>query len=221
MNIRLLMISLAVFGFLSNFHQNAQVTGNGNAAKLEGTIVDINDARVPKAVLVFQGQSQSQTVETNPDGKYSIHLNPGVYTVSVSHWGYCGLRRAAFLADSGANIRLNFQLWACPSDNFGKYEFVELAPDQQTHLKPLILFGERDESDDLQTFRGAVLPERYPVVLTYNLLTVRADTMIYSRKNNSVVATGNVVVEEGDKKKTGVKAEVVFHGSEPHVNFVQ
>jgi hypothetical protein len=190
-------------------------------AEVEGRVVDINNARVQETTLVFESEGKSQRTQTGPDGTYSVHLHPGVYSVSVSHWGFCKVRRAAFLADAGTTITLNFQLWVCPTDNTGKFNYLELVPEPETHLRPLVLFGETSMTNDSQAFSGAVLTQRYPVVLSYNLLSVRADSIIYSAKTNSIVATGNVVLEEGKNTTVAAKAEVAFRGSKAEVNVLK
>ena len=217
----LLYLMTALLAFVASPQQNPRGVDQYSGAYVAGTILDVNNAPVAKAVLVFKREAQSQTVETRADGTYAIHLLRGVYTVSLSHSGFCTMRRAAFSVRTMNRIQLDFQLWVCPSDNFGKYRYVELDPEPEIPLKPLVLFGESSKAGDRETFTGAVLSQKYPVVVTYNQLTVKADKVVYSEEHKSIIGTGNVVVEEGADKRLGSKVEIIFHNGEPQINLTK
>jgi hypothetical protein len=187
------------------------------SAEVKGVVTDILDGRVTKAILIFESGGQSYRVETGEDGSYAIRLKPKTYTVSITHYGFCGFRRAAFIAKKDSQIRFDFQLWVCPSDAYGKYNFIELQPVPHTRLKPLVLFGETQMEWTMQTFTGVVLPEKYPVVLTYNLLTVRANQVSYDRSKQLLWASGDVVWQDREYKGSGENIQIWLNGPEPRV----
>jgi hypothetical protein len=198
---------------LSSFAQPPDKPG----ADVKGVVTDVNDGRVTKAILIFESGGQSYRVETGEDGAYEVRLKPSTYTVSITHFGFCRSRRAAFVAKKGSQINFDFQLWVCPSDAYGKYNFVELEPVSHTHLKPLILFGEARPEGTSQVFTGAVLTEKYPVVLTYNLLTLRATELTYERSKHILWATGAVEWQDGTTEGTDMNVQIRLDGPEPRV----
>lgn len=105
-------------------------------ARVKGVVTDIANSRVTKAtVTVEDANGQKLRDQTAPDGTYSIELKPGTYTISVRSTGFCGVRRAAFVVQKHSEIQFDFQLWACPSDDVGSYEYKELDQVPHTHLK--------------------------------------------------------------------------------------
>ena len=187
------------------------------SAEVKGIVTDVNGSRVTKAVLVFEGGGESYRVETGENGAYSIRLQPNTYTILISHFGFCQIRRAAFIAKKDSEIRFDFQLWVGPSDVYGKYNFMELDPVPHTHLKPLVLFGETHPKGTSQIFTGAVLMEKYPVVLTYNLFTLRANQLTYEPSKHLLWAEGGVVWQDGTNEGSGGNVQIWLDGYEPKV----
>lgn len=187
------------------------------SAEVKGIVTDINAAGVTKAIVVFESQGRKYQVETGADGAYAIQLKPNTYTVSISHFGFCGFRRAAFMAKKNSQIHFDFQLWVCPSDWNGKFNFIELEPTPHTRIKPVVLFGETRTEGTMQTFSRVDLGEKYPVVLTYNLLTVRANKLSYDRSKHLVWATGDVEWQDGRNEGSGKNVQIWLNGLEPKV----
>jgi Carboxypeptidase regulatory-like domain len=198
---------------LSSFVQLPDKPG----AEVKGVVTDVSDSRVTKAILIFENGGQSYRVETGEDGAYEVRLKPNTYTVSITHFGFCRSRRAAFVAKKDSLINFDFQLWVCPSDGYGKYNFIKLEPVPHTHLQPLILFGEARPEGTSQIFTGAVLTEKYPVVLTYNLLSLRANRLTYERSKHLLWAEGNVEWQDGTKEGIGKIVQIWLDGPEPRV----
>src|ERR1700680_2527684 len=83
---------------------------------VEGVITDINDARISDGTLIFRTGTSEYMAQTRADGTYSIKLRPGTYQVTISSRYFCTLRRAAFVLEKHFALRLNFQMWICPTD---------------------------------------------------------------------------------------------------------
>ncbi len=57
-----------------------------------------------------------------------------------------------------------------------------------------------------------------PAVFTYNLLTIKAsDSLTYATKDNSVVATGNVIYQDGKTTQHLPKISLSFVNGEPKI----
>jgi hypothetical protein len=140
-----------------------------------GVATDLLRVRVRKAILIFESKGQKCHVETGADGAYAIQLKPNTFTVSIS--GFCGFRRAAFIAKKNSQIHFDFQLWVCPSEPSGEYNFIELQPVLHTHLKPLVLYRHDESWNFTRPYiwnDGIQHARQYPAIFTFSLLTVQA-----------------------------------------------
>jgi hypothetical protein len=110
---------------------------------VQGVVTDVSDARILNAKLAFRSGSDEYLAQTEADRTYSIALKAGTYSATVSSTNFCTFRRAAFILPKRSAVRLNFQMWVCPTDvQFIRY--VELDEVPQTHLKPLVLFAKNE-----------------------------------------------------------------------------
>jgi hypothetical protein len=204
----------------------AQAPQNEHArkpAQVKGTVTDITDAVVTNATLSFDSSAHAYHVEADSTGAYSISLKPGIYTVSVEHVGFCPIRRGAFVASPGSRIEFDFQLWVCPSDSFGSWNYIELDPADQSNLRPLVLFGTKRTSDGVESFLGPELDRQYPAVLTFNKLTIIADRIVYDRLKQTVTALGIVRWQVGGKGNVRLasKIQVSLRSDEPDVKVTE
>jgi carboxypeptidase family protein len=188
-------------------------------ARISGIVTDVKDSWVVKAHLAFEGQDRTYQVETDGAGKYSISLPPGTYTASVKRFGFCELRRGEFIAATDSRIEFNFQLWVCPIDSSGYYNYTELRDANGHGLKPLVLHGKTLTGDGFVTFTGPgnVVPE-YPVVLTFDRFTFVADRLTYNSATRLVLAAGNVSwKKDSAEPRRASKIEISFAGTSPIV----
>ena len=122
-------------------------------AKIEGVVVDVTGARIQNAVLIFANETREFSTKTGGDGTYSIELKPGKYTMEVTSGGFCTVRRAAFVLRHRSTVQFNLQMWVCPTDTeFIQYTEFEEVP--RTHLKPHVLYAEKNLQGNLQRFKG-------------------------------------------------------------------
>jgi Carboxypeptidase regulatory-like domain len=191
---------------------------------VKGVVTDINNARVPMASVTIESDGQRLQTKTGLDGTYSVRVQTGTYTISISRPGFCEVRRGEFVAQKHTEVQFDFQLWVCPSDDMrSSYHYVELDSVPHTHLKPLVLFGESQTEGDLEHFTGPIIFEgglnsgrKYPVVFSFNLLTVRANSVSYNSRNHVLTANGDVVWREGADSGSGTAFEIKLNSSEPH-----
>jgi hypothetical protein len=195
-------------------------------AELTGTVVAPNGAFVNGASLLFTSGDRKIPIRTGNAGSYTIRLAPGIYTVSVESSGFCRLRRSAFSLKSGAHAKLDFGLSVCSSDwggrESGEYGEEELKAIGPAGLRPLVMYGERQEAPESITYTPLILRllqhTDLPVVYTYDLLTIKCDHLIYFPKDNSIEASGNVVWQDGSETRRGSKLSLSFRDGEPIVS---
>jgi len=191
------------------------------AAKVEGVVLDINDARIWNATLTFGNGGRDHSTRTRQDGTYSIELKPGTYTMEVKSYGFCTLRRSAFVLQKHSTVQFNLQMWVCPTDSeFIQYSEFEEIP--HTHLKPLVLYAKKDLQGELQRFRGPNAlddetghPRQYPAIFTFNLLTVHADEIVYDPTKHYLNAIGNVHWQDENDSGTTANVQIRLDGLKP------
>jgi hypothetical protein len=212
---------------LTSNHRAQQLTAD--KAEVSGTVVAPNGAFVNGASLLFTSEDRKIQIRTGNAGSYTIRLAPGIYTVSVESSGFCRLRRSAFSLKSGAHAKLDFELSVCSSDwggrESGEYGEEELKAIGPAGLRPLVMYGERQELPASITYTPLILRllqhADLPVVYTYDLLTIRCDHLIYFPKDNSIEASGNVVWQDGSETRRGSKLSLSFRDGEPIVSLTK
>jgi iron complex outermembrane receptor protein len=85
----------------------AQPTGT-----ISGTVRDASGAGVPGATLTATNQATSATLTavSSADGGYSVHVAPGVYSVTVSLKGFGRQTRRDLKVEAGAAVAADFSL---------------------------------------------------------------------------------------------------------------
>lgn len=207
--------------------------GVPQAAHLRGVVTDVNDWRVSDAKVTIEGMGKTYTVTTSRDGEYSAELPPGVYQIKASSVGYCPIRRSAFRLAPSADAVLDLTLILCGFETAltiegGRYtgevegyripfkeESFQVAPP----LELLIQYGGRAENGDSIIYKAITAEGKdIGVILSYNLLTVRADTVCLNKGDFHVKAVGNVVIDNEGEKVKARQAEINFKSDQPAIN---
>jgi hypothetical protein len=204
--------------------------------KVFGLVKDTNGAVVPTTKLVFNGEGGAWEVRTNEEGTYNIELPAGTYHATAEADWFCPVRRPSFRAQLGSSIKLDFSLDVCPIVNsattvHGQYKEIEqrVPPFKEevvllkrfAPFELLIHFGRRTENrrrglaqyDMIKTMDGKCLP----VVVMYDLLTVKAKTVKLDRHNGRLAAEGNVSVYQNEQIDFGASAQIEFMNGSPTV----
>lgn len=86
----------------------------GAAGRISGNLRDALGAAVPGATVTLTEQTTgaSQTVSSTAEGRYSVSLPPGVYSVSVTLRGFGSQTRKDLKLDAGAELTADFSLEA-------------------------------------------------------------------------------------------------------------
>jgi hypothetical protein len=196
-------------------------SGEDFVAKVDGVVSDINDSRIWNATLTFEKGGRDYSTKTRQDGTYSIELKPGTYMMAVKSYGFCTLRRSAFVLQKHTTVQFNLQMWVCPSDTeFIQYTEFDKVP--HTHIKPLVLYAKTNLQGELQRFRGPKdfddgtgRPRQYPAIFTFNLLTVQAEEIEYDPIKHFLSAFGNVHWQEANDSGTSVNIQIKLDGLKP------
>jgi Carboxypeptidase regulatory-like domain len=196
--------------------------GTPTSVEVAGYVSDANGARVADANVTLQDHGREYSTLASNDGRYFFRVTPGVYWIRVTHPGFCEARRGDFYATLPSAIRFDFRLEVCPYDDVRtRYEFEVLPPVLESHLRPLVLYGERTASSGVFQYKGPVISGRnYPVDFTVGLLTVDADNLTYQERGHLVVATGQVSYQDQGQTLRGSRIEIVLQGRRAKVSSV-
>lgn len=201
---------------------------------LTGTVLDTNNSVIVGATVIVEGRVSKNPISTTTaeDGTYSLQLPAGIYRISVDKAGFCRTRRADFRLRT-SNTTINFTLVVCPlvhsliledgkykgeiSRNQPPFKEDEFSIDSSSVVLNLVIqYGERIETAKAIHYKGFALSDRaFGVVATYNLMTLRADRLLFDRKSLRLRAEGNVVFEISEKRTSALVAEVDLHDGEP------
>jgi hypothetical protein len=99
-----------------------------------------------------------------------------------------------------------------------RYHVEEVAPVSPNGPTPLVAYGKR-ETDGTAVHYSALLIDtrQFPVIYTYNTLTVKADEMVYSTLDSLIHATGHVVSHDGQATQNGSSIQISFDCYNPKI----
>jgi hypothetical protein len=83
--------------------------------KIKGQIVDINKARVVKALVIVDGVETHRRLVTDDNGEFEISLRPGRYQISVDANGFRPFVSAENEVKAGKTRTIEIQLKVAPS----------------------------------------------------------------------------------------------------------
>lgn len=209
-------------------------------AEVTGRVTNVRGGGVMNASVVFASEGHSLTIITAYDGSYLARLVPGTYEMSVRATGFYRMPRAAFTVAEGSRVEFDFELIVevisdsvfvgstdlpqqrkpPPHDPYN-YQKEYLGPTGAGKLRPLVLFGNRKSEIDSIKYTGLVRDgKQLPVIYTFDLLTVRADSLTYFPNENSMQGEGNVVFQDGEHTQRGSKIEISFRNGKPETRLV-
>jgi hypothetical protein len=136
-------------------------------------------------------------------------LESGTYRVEVTFLGMCRMTRAPFLLRAGANLPMDFVLVLCPTDtSWRPYEEEQLGSFGRSGLPALVQYGSRKERGRIE-YVGLIQQGRYVrPVMTYDLWTLRANSIIYDRANATIIGEGDVVWQDGAATRNGTYIQI-------------
>jgi len=233
---QLLTLGLAVIVMTSLSATRASIPST-EATELSGTVTDVNGSRIQAAGLEALGVDGRKFVtETSDDGVYAFLVPSGVYSLRAIRPGFCEARRGFILLADQKTLTFDFQLLTCEQvtpatrsaddlrpetpyvEVHPRYHYDELRPVAANGLRPLISYGTRENTESSTTYSGVKIDSRlFPVVYTYDLLSVKADEMVYS-KDGSVHGAGHVVWQDQTNSENGTAIDITFPNGKPKVH---
>ena len=230
------LIIIFIINITASFSQKLK---SRSPNKLIGTISDINGSRVSNANVTIKGKEMVRTEKASEDGEYEFVLSPGVYQIEVGKAGFCTARRAPFIITSTTDARLNFTLASCPIVNSisiknnkyeGETDYYQLPFKEE--ILPIIInkqkmsvlfqFNERSVEKNTIKYKGIKDGNSFSkVMVSFNLLTILANEIIYDKSDNSIKANGDVTIDDGKKSIHVESIEIKITSIEPPIKLIR
>ncbi len=206
-------------------------------ATVRGTVMDMSGARVRAASVEFVGRGGNNAVRTADDGSYTINLEPGAYEVTAHLTGFCPRHRGTIVLPKNSQTEIDLEMLVggygdpieidpIPTESSNQtktrclhengYNEEQLTAVAKTGLHPLVLYARRQEKPDSILYFGSQADnKRLPAVFTYNLATLRADSIVYHLKDDSIDGLGGVVWQDGKQTWHGSRVKLSLDGQFP------
>jgi hypothetical protein len=178
--------------------------------------MDPSGAVIPRAKVAFQNMQFDKTVTTNESGVYEADLPFGNYTMTAQVVGFRPYRRPLFRVTSTGTIAFDVMLpvqptcdltvvssdrgtatpadWEAAKKHFCLREDSFSVPSNDgLPFQIWIRYAKHTVSGDRYSYTGEKTPNDDPVVVAYNLFSLRADEVTYNAKSRTIRAIGNVV----------------------------
>lgn len=199
------LLSLIATCFISNISVSAQSGETNvkqpsqNSCKISGSTRDWQNAIMPNLKLKFSNQEFNKVANVDESGNYEIVLPNGIYQVIAEKSFQTLSYKRANLELESCKDEMNLNLFFLPECvSFGcdaGAAFFSILPPKWTHKKSLniiINHINRKKHKSEIIYKDAIL--------TYNNLTLFAETIIQNLKDKTIFAKGNVWLEDGKKR---------------------
>jgi hypothetical protein len=183
---------------------------------VRGAITDQSGGVIPAAKVAFQNTQFDKIVTTNERGFYEADLPFGNYTMTAQVVGFKLYRRPLFRVTSTETIVFDFTLpvqptcdltvvrtdggTATPEDlKAAEKEFClredsfSVPSSDGVPFQVWIRYVKHTAFGHRYFYTGKKTPNDDPVIVAYNLFSLRADEVTYDTKSRTISAVGNVV----------------------------
>ena len=176
--------------------------------KVTGSVFDWQDAVIPGTEITVENQNVRKNVISNSDGKYTVELPPGIYTLTTGQGVLYSVRRAVFLvrANEATIINLSPEIRVAlisleltpkgirePVEYNSEPKYEEFLPFPDSPLNIVVEYRGKKRKGSITEYRGAKL--------TYNNQSVFANVLRLDKRNWQVEAKGNVTVDENGQRE--------------------
>lgn len=211
----LALISITVLLFSGSLIVKAQQTALG---KVTGSVFDQQDAVILGNEVTIENQNFRKSVMPNSDdGTYTLKLPAGIYTVTTEQNWWYPVQRAAFLVQPNEttviNLNPTIRIFSIalevtskgvrePVEYNRKPKYEEFLPFSDSPFNVVIEYREKKRKGSVTEYRNAKL--------TYNNLSVFADTLRFDRNKLLIETKGNATVDENGQrqKKENTKLQI-------------
>jgi hypothetical protein len=145
----------------------------------------------------LSSREEDFAVQVGPDGKFNLHARPGVYSLKVTEPGILPFQRAQIVIRAGSVVHLNIRpVFADPDPNLHYFSFSVPGPIQLGAVMRRV--------DLIRPKPRESFGQDYPM-LSYDSLSVYAQSLECDRRSLRCEAEGNVLIEMGTED--GVRTE--------------
>lgn len=196
----LLLFFICLSFIISVKAQNSTVDEDSpKLCKVFGTAFDLQNAVVPNTDLIFQNNTLRKEVISDDEGNYSVLLPFGTYEVIHETGLFSKYKRANLSVSCNKEIEINLYFlpecvsYGCPKI---KRYFSSFDSEWTFNEKLNLVFN---FAFDGRKKRGANITYAL-AVLTFDNITLHADSLGQNVKNKTVVADGNIWLENGKER---------------------
>jgi hypothetical protein len=212
-----LVILCSLILFFLPLGQSQNRTSSVLTFRVQGIIDSMTNGAVPHVEVHFVGDNTSQTVTVDDKGYYQADLPVGTYTMTAA-FPLAGLTQYVrfFQVSAPRTITLNGSLYGTYScdgvwvgddekeriesykDSCGGKDSFPL-PSDGVPLRVDIQYVRRVRTEKLISYRSDKIIQR-PILVTYNLFALQADSVDYDSAARTIKAYGTVVIEDHSGK---------------------
>ena len=223
--VTLLMLASVNFVVAQRASAHLQKVSASNEGQVQFNVLMPNDVLIPNLSVVIERRQFRKAIELNAEGldarENLITLPVGIYHLSSRTGNYYNFKRAPFRVEAGMVSRINVfplirvrsqMLMANGSDRYDvapppKYDSFQVPNSRDAGLILLIRYDEKKQirhaltySSKVREFRGD--PQAVPrgVMITYDGLSLYADTVRFDASHFAIYAKGHVVIENGGQR---------------------
>lgn len=217
---------LAIFLAALFLQLTAPISSGQEVGEVVGTVQDAVGASIAGATVEFIGQGKHYLVTVGDVGGYAAQLTPGTYSVTARALYFCEEHRATFSIAANQKAEFDFILPVGATDTRPQDDgcYKEDAPDMgKGVLHSLVLYGARSQKGAELSYSGLKqdVNENYPTVFSYDLLTLRADRLVFDSQAKSITAIGSVTLQNGVQTQHASKINIEFANGDPVVKVIQ
>lgn len=208
----------------------AQQTGKVQISSLnvKGEIVSFID-------VIIEGNGIKRELETIGVGdEYEngglVELPVGIYRITSRNGNYFEFRRAAFRVRPGTMTRINVcpllyvrmqmlmedgsdRYVVAPKPTYDVYH-VPHSPDKDISME--VRYGKKRKTGNSVDYESSALADR-KVMVSYDALSIYADKLRFDRKQFTLSASGDVIIEDGTQRINANSVTVRFNNGQPEV----
>ena len=221
-----------------------QILSANNEGQVQFNVLMPNDVLIPNLSVVIESHELRKEIELNADrldAKENLVILPvGIYRLSSRTGNYYDFKRAPFRVEAGRVSRVNVfplirvrtqMLMADGRDRYDiapapKYDSFPVPNSADAALILMIRYDEkrpiRDSltySGKVREFRGDPQPVFRGVMVTYDGLSLYADTVRFDPLHFLIYANGNVVIENGGQRQHVDQLVIEFKNGVAEIGF--
>src|SRR5881227_2127097 len=74
---------------------------------VHGTVLNYDDTPLPGGEVQMTSREEDFTTKVGPDGRFALHIRPGIYSIKITRPGIIPFERAQIVVRAGTVVNLN------------------------------------------------------------------------------------------------------------------